>query len=106
MPVATDEQVQAFVDGRIRPRCEQLRNLIVAIEDDIAAIDDVYEHLNGTPTWEDNRIDVPSQLTPADVLAINTLYNHVRNGAKGLAQVNTHSDYAVGMSACVNPILS
>ena len=42
MPIATNEQVQAFVNERVRVRAEQIRALVLAMEDDKAVIDDIY----------------------------------------------------------------
>lgn len=70
---ATNAQVQAFVDSRVRPRCEQIRALINSINDDRAAFDDVYANLTNNPDWTDSRNDGPPHLlTPSDVLAYNT----------------------------------
>ena len=77
MARATDEQVQQYVNERVRVRAEQFRALRLAIADDQAVIDDVYEHVseaNAIPaTWEDDRPDGPPHLaTVSDVLAYNT----------------------------------
>jgi hypothetical protein len=89
MAAATNAQVQAFVDARIRPRCEQIRGLLNALVDDIAAIDDVYAALTvGSPTWTDGRTDAPPHLlTPADVLSINTMLNDLKTAISGNAQL-------------------
>ncbi len=69
---ATDQQVQQFVNDRVRQRCEQIRALYLACKDDKAAIDDVYQALSVSPTWGDVRTDAPAHLmTPGDVLAWN-----------------------------------
>lgn len=73
MPEATDQQMQQYSDTRVRPRCEQIRNLLAALDDDVAAIDDVYSRCVGSGNWPDARNDGPPQLnTCADILAWNT----------------------------------
>jgi|SRR3990167_2432201 len=70
---ATNAQVQAYADLRVRRRAEDIRNLYIAIKDDKAVIDDVYANLIDNPTWTDQRGDNPPHLlTPNDVLAYNT----------------------------------
>jgi hypothetical protein len=74
MAIASDAQVQQFVNVRVRPRCEQIRALLAAMQDDKSALDDVFAALTQqNPTWTDTRTDgVPHLLTPSDVLAWNT----------------------------------
>lgn len=99
MPAATDQQVQQFADERIRPRAEQMRALIVAIDDDIAVIGDVYERLSGSGKWSDNRTDGPPHLlTGDDILAINALYQ------KAIAQLKQDPNFAILLKACVRSV--
>lgn len=88
MANATDEQVQSYVDSIIRPRCEQLRNILALITNDLALIDDVYAALTQpVPTWADSRADAPPHLlTGSDVLAVNTLLNDIKTLIDGNAQ--------------------
>lgn len=97
---ATDQQVQQFVDERIRPRCEQIRALLLAMEDDKAAIDDVYAAVNApSPTWEDERTDGPPHLlTPANVLAVNAFYDQV------IEVMRESAELTAVLSACVRPV--
>ena len=96
---ATDAQVQQFVDERLRRRAEQARALAALMTDDKAAIDGVYAALNAqAPTWEDNRIDVPQNVTPSDVLAFNTFLDDVK------AAILDHPQYPVILKFCVRPI--
>ena len=98
MAEATDAQVQIFADQRIRVRAEQMRALIIAIEDDRASIDDVYARLTGSGGWADARADGPPHLlTGPDILAINALY------VKAIAQLQADPNYAVLIKACVRP---
>lgn len=86
---ADDVQVQVNVDQRMRPRCEQIRALLINMQDDIAIFDDIYAALTQqNPTWVDNRTDgVPHLLTPSDVLAINTILHDLTNAINGDAQL-------------------
>ena len=99
---ATDQQVQTFVNERIRPRCEAIRSLLIAMEDDIAAIDDVYAALTQqNVTWEDDRTDGPPHLlTPSDVLAINTILNDLKTALR------TNAQLPIVLKACVRPVNS
>jgi len=101
MAAASDQQVQQFVDQRLRPRSEAARALLLSIEDDIAAIDDVYAALTApAPTWSDDRTDGPPHLlTASDVLAINTFINDVRTAIRNNAQL------PIVLKACVRAVL-
>ena len=101
MANATDQQVQSFVDQRVRPRAEQSRNLATLMLEDIASIDDIYNALNvQTPTWSDNRTDGPPHLAaPADVLAFNAFLHDVS------AFITGHAQYPVVQKLCVRPIV-
>lgn len=100
MAAATDQQVQQFVNERIRVRAEQVRALAIALADDISAIDDVYAALNvGSPTWNDVRDDGPPHLLlPSDVLSFNTFMNDIRTAITGNAQ------YPIVLKACVRAV--
>lgn len=70
---ATNLQVQAYVDQRVRPRSNNVVDLINELTQDQAVIGDVYANLTNSPTWTDNRTDGPAHLAvPNDVLAWNT----------------------------------
>ena len=99
MPNATDTQVQNFVDQRVRPRCEQIRALAIALQDDINEITDIYNALNvQTPTWSDNRTDGPPHLAlPSDVLAFNTVLHDLVTAITG------DSQYPIIEKLCVRP---
>jgi hypothetical protein len=100
MPLATDQQVQQFVNERVRPRAEQIRALLLAMEDDRAAFDDVYAALTAqSPTWADNRTDGPPHLlTKDDVLAWNTFLSDSITAMRGNAQL------PIVLKACVRPV--
>ena len=88
MAIATDAQVQTFVNEMIRPRCEQIRHLAALITNDLALLDDVYAALTQqNPTWRDVRDDAPPHLlVPNDVLAINTILHEILDAYNNSAQ--------------------
>jgi len=100
MPLATNQQVQEFVDRRIRPRAEQCRALLNALLDDKAEIDDVYAACNqSSPTWTDSRTDGPPHLLmPADVLSYNAFITAL------IPNIRDAADYPAVVKACVRPV--
>lgn len=93
---ATNAQVQAYVDNRLRVRAEQIRNLLIALEDDKNLIDDVYANVSDSPTWTDSRSDNPPHLLgPNDVLAYNSFISDAITALKG------HGSYGAILDACV-----
>jgi hypothetical protein len=98
--MASDQQIQNYVDQRIRPHAELLRALKLSYEDDISTIDDIYATLTApNPTWVDNRNDAPPHLlTVNDVLAINTFMNDIKNAISANAQL------PIVLKACVRNI--
>lgn len=96
---ASNGQVQNFVNERMRKHCEDVRDAVLKMDDDIAHLDDVYANLTSNPTWVDTRSDDPPiLLTPNDVLAYNTFLHDIRDAIKN------HSAYAVIQKACVRGI--
>lgn len=121
MPVATDQQMQAYCDQRIRPRAELLRLLLSAITDDAASITDEYARAVSATAWADARTDGPPHLlqsgnsaNPDDLLNYNALIvalanlingTSVANGSTVAADAATlHSNWSVLMRACVRPV--
>lgn len=111
MAIATDQQVQTYVDQRVRPRCEQLRALALSVDDDKATLDDIYAALTQeTPTWSDTRTDAPPHLLlPSDVLAWNTFITGVQKLRDGtfadLTEANSFAaQWAVVLAACVRSV--
>ena len=97
---ATNQQVQIYVDARIRPLCEMIRSLELACADAIATIDDVYQNLANSPTWQDGRTDGPPHLLqPSDVLAMNTMIHDL------LTAIQSDAQYAIMRKACVRTVL-
>jgi hypothetical protein len=113
--IATNQQVQTYVDQRIRPRGESERGFVASLQDDKSSIDDVYAACSqGTPTWADNRTDGPPHLlAPADVLSYNayiTAFIQLMTGTgedqatkSGLVD-SIRSNYPTLLKACVRPI--
>lgn len=97
MAAATNQTFQRFMDERVRVRAEQVRALVLAMEDDKRLIDDVYEAASAqSPTWTDQRTDGPPHLlTTDDLLAYNTFISNAITNLKGDAQ------YVVVGKACV-----
>lgn len=99
MAKATDEQVQQFVDQRVRQRAEQIRALLLAMEDDKLAIGDVYAHLVDNPTWTDQRSDGPPYLLSAnDLLAWNAFISDA------VTALRTNENLAVALKGCVRSL--
>lgn len=77
MPMATDTQMQAYADQRIRVRAEAFRALLNGFRDDKAAIDDVYDRAANGSAWADARgsttnpdaLVVSGSITASDVEA-------------------------------------
>jgi hypothetical protein len=98
MPIATDQQVQQYVNERVRPRCEQVRALLIAIKDDKASIDDVYAATGEGSMWTDVRNDGPPHLlVPSDVRAYNAFISGL------IAYMEASPDYPIVAKACVRP---
>lgn len=113
---ATDAQMQAYCDGRIRVRAEQLRALFNAAADDKAAIDDEYARGVGANRWSDSRTDGPPHLlqsgnsaNPDDLLNYNAALDLIAKFKAGtFANVGEANGFAalwaVLQRACVRPV--
>ena len=107
---ATNAQVQQYVNERVRPRSEQIRNLYLSCKDDKATIDDVYANLTNNPTWTDTRSDAPPHLlTPSDVLAWNTFLTQfialVEGTFPDVATANSAAaQYPIIQNSCVRQV--
>jgi len=107
---ATNEQVQTYVDSRVRQRCEQFRAIYNSCKDDKAAIVDVYANLTDNPDWIDNRSEGPPHLmTPSDVLAWNAFVTGFISliegtfGDVGSANSNA-AQWPIITKSCVRPV--
>jgi len=123
MAAATDQQMQAFCDQRIRRRAEDLRAVINAMLDDHSAIDDIYARGVSNSRWDDARLDGPPHLlqsgnsaNPDDALNYNSLVANLiwllADSGSGSDVGGTLADFkaavrsqlAVAERACVQPV--
>lgn len=107
MAEATNAQMQAFADQRIRVRAEQFRALYNSCKDDKTVIDDVYARASGTNRWDDARTDGPPHMlqsgnsaTPDDVLNYNTFIT----AFIAFIETDQVSIWGVLADACVRPV--
>lgn len=110
--MATDQQVQTFVNERIRPMAELFRALVLRAADDKSAIADVYEAClpQNNPTWEDSRTDGPPHLlTPNDVLVYNSVITLLAKFVDGSGTSDDVDEFAavwpIFQQACVRSVL-
>ena len=106
---ATDAQMQAYCNERIRVRAEQCRALVNALRDDRAAIDAVYDRAANGPAWADARDNGPPKLlTGQDVLVYNSVAALLLKCVDGTATLNDveqlAANWPVFQSACVRPV--
>ena len=99
MAIGSDAQVQAFSDQRYRVRAEAIRNLVVAMQDDVNSSDSVYANLTQqTPTWTDNRTDnPPNKATVANLLAMNAIEHDL------ITAITGDANYTAVLQLCVRP---
>jgi hypothetical protein len=92
--------MQDYCDQRIRVRAEQVRALLAAMQDDKAAIDDVYARANDPNSpWADARTDGPPHLlVSSDILAYNTFIMNM------ISAIQNDPQWPVISKACVRPI--
>jgi len=97
---ATNQQIQQWANERTRVRAEQIRALLLAMEDDRAAFDDVYAGLTQEGAdWTDQRTDgPPNLLTRNDMLGMNTFIDDMKTAMRAHAQIS------VVLRACVRPV--
>lgn len=98
---ATEQQVQRFCDERLRPRAEQVRSLLLAIESDLDSIDDVYEAMEAPEGkgWKDSRTDGPPCLmTPDMILGVNAFLHDLQ------IAIRKHEQWPVVAKLCVRPV--
>lgn len=103
---ATNQQVQVYVDTRIRPRAEQFRNLVLACADDKTAIEDVFAAATQPTNWTDQRADGPPHLLAlSDILVYNSIVSLFAKFVAGTATSQDVADFAgnwpVFQHACV-----
>lgn len=117
MAEATDAQMQAYANNRVRVRAEALRALRAGFLDDKAAIDDVYTRATGLNRWTDARTDGPPHLlisgnsaSPDDMLNYNAFISLFEKFMTGtFATVNeansAAAEWTVLQRACVRPAI-
>lgn len=99
MAAATNAQVQNWADERTRVRAEMARALVNAFTDDMASFESVFINLTSNPNFVDNRTNVPNNLSPADLLAVNAFVGDVQNF------IIHHAGWPIIEKACVRPIV-
>lgn len=116
MPAATNAQMQAYSDQRIRPMAEGIRNVFLLAQDHQAVIDDVYARAVSNDRWNDARTDGPPHLlmsgnsaSPDDILNFNTALVRILQFKNGtFANVNEANEFAalwaVLQDACVRTV--
>jgi hypothetical protein len=116
MAVATDAQMQAYCDQRLRPRMEQTRDLFFRAEDDASAIGEVFERASSGTIWNDARIDGPPTMLASGgaadpdfieqynifLIRLDQLKTGTFNNVGEANQLATL--YAVLVDACVRPL--
>lgn len=109
MPMATDTQMQAYADQRVRPTAQTWRNLVASLRDHKAAIDSVYERAVSADAWNDNRGDGPPKLlVNQDMLNFNSfitlLLKLIDTGLTAQEVTDFRAQLAPLLTACVNPL--
>lgn len=121
MPEATNQQMQAYADQRVRVFAEQFRAVYIGAIDHKSSIDDVYARAIGSNVWNDARTDGPPHLlksgnssSPDDMLVFNSFITALVNVIQGSGEndatkagyVNDlRSNWAVLVDACVRPVV-
>lgn len=117
MPEATDRQMQAYADQRIRVFAEKFRSLLAEARDHKTAVDDCYSRAAGSSRWSDARTDGPPRLLqagnsaePDDFLNFNAFISLFIDFADGNLNLTNLNDlpalWAVLDNACVRPVNS
>lgn len=107
---ATNEQVQEWVNQRMRVRCEQLRALFVLMEDDKATIDDIYANVSdGGSTFADNHpANPPHLVTKQDILGYNTFITMIlklKTGGLTTAEAaDANAQWPIIIDSCVRSL--
>lgn len=121
MAEANNQQMQQYADQRVRRRAEQVRDLLNALADDKASIDDIFARAISNDRWDDARTDGPPTLlqsgdsaNPDHMLAYNSFVSQLlwlfRNEGEApggsLADFSTalRGNWATVIDACVRPV--
>jgi hypothetical protein len=116
MANATDVQMQAYMDQRVRPRAEAFREVLKMVQDDQTAITDEFARASNGPIWNDARVDGPPHLlasgpgsSPDDLTNYNALcvtFLALVNGTANATQIsNFPGQWAIFQRACVRPVI-
>lgn len=114
MAIATDAQMQSYMDQRLRPRAEQARQLVRDLQDDVNSIADEFSRSSSGPLWGDARTDGPPHLlasgptsSPDDLSNYNALAATLLAVIAGTATANQITSFpgqwAIFQRACVRP---
>jgi hypothetical protein len=97
---ATNQQIQQWANERTRVRAEQIRALLLAMEDDRAAFDGIYAALvDPACDWTDVRTDgPPNLLAKNDLLGINAFIDAMKTAMRA------HDQLPVVLKACVRSV--
>lgn len=97
---ATNQQVQAYVDQRIRPHSRDVLVTFLKLVEDKSVIGDVYANVNdGGSTWTDTRTDGPPHLIlRTDVLAWNTFVTEL------IEFIEEHAQWPVVQNCVFGPL--
>lgn len=90
---ATNQQVQTYVDSRMRPSCTEIILWVLRRQADKATVDDIYNSLTPSPTWTDSNPNNSAHAAqPNDVLAWNTFIVNLLQIIAGPAPVVVDND--------------
>lgn len=99
MAQATDQQMQTFASDRLRTGAEAVRALVLRMESDKAAMDDIFARATNGPVWADTRTDGPPHLlSEQDHLKWNAFITDITAAIKG------HAEYANVLKMCVRSV--
>lgn len=113
MANATNAQMQAYCDNRLRPFAEDCRALLAKAQDHLAAITDEFARSGAGPLWADTRTDPPHLLasgpgsSPDDVANLNQFLTDL---IKFFTQLNNQTvscrsgEYGILLRAAVRPV--
>ena len=82
----SNQQIQTYVDNRVRPSATDIVTWVLRRQSDMANISDIYANLTNSPTWADeNKANAIHTAQPSDVLAWNTFVSQLLDIITGSA---------------------